>query len=995
MRPGSDRTWVPYFVLVISVLITVLSSYYVASMARNKDLLRFTAQVDRQSTAISSRLETYISLLRSAAAAIAAYGDISREEFHRYVTRLRLSESYPGIQGIGLSLRVPPGSLDSLVEAMHQQGIEDFHVWPDSARDEYHTVIYLEPGDRRNRQAIGFDMHSETVRRAAMDKARDTGWAVMSGKVTLVQEIDNSKQPGFLIYVPMYAGGGVPATVEERRKRLIGYIYSPFRSEDLLKNILAGIDQSPTLDFKVFDGRRIVPENLLYTSASDSLLQFSGDKLVKAKGLEITGRTWVLLFIARPEFEEASSQGLVKYIAGGGMIISLVLFAISLAQSRARRRAERIAGELRQSEDRLRESESRLRRLVESDILGIIIADMAGNVIEANDAFLDIVDYSREDLRAGRINWADLTPPEYWQADEDAIRRMRRTGSHPPFEKEFVRSDGRRIPVLVGTAYLGGPEDLGVGFLLDLSGQKRIEEALRHSEIRFRTMIEQSPLAIQIFSLDGECVLANNAWENLWHTPRSVLATYNILQDRQLEERGVMSYIREGFAGESVAIPPFRYEMQLKDMSTRARWIRVFIYPLRDDDGDIAEIAAKIEDVTDRIEAEEQLKQAKESAESANRAKDQFLAVLSHELRTPLSPVLTAIHLLDEDSRVSDDQHEMLELIRRNVELEARLIDDLLDLTRISNGKLRLNIETVDAHALIANVLEIVEAETEGKGVQLTLDLAAVDHFVPADSARLQQVLWNLLKNAMKFTPAGGCITVRTLNSDRLLRVEVADTGIGIDPAVLPRIFNAFEQGEQSITRKFGGMGLGLAISKMLMELHGGSLTASSEGVGKGATFTVEIRTIAEDSTGGAAGAGVKADIVSSGHASILLVEDHVDTGTIMKQLLERHGYSVTAADSVAAALRLASATTFDLLISDIGLPDGTGLELIEKLGDRRPAKAIALSGYGMDEDVRRSMAAGFAEHLTKPVNFRRLHEVIQNLLESQNGVYKASRRDS
>jgi PAS domain S-box-containing protein len=504
MRPGSDRTWVPYFVLVISVLITVLSSYYVASMARNKDLLRFTAQVDRQSTAISSRLETYISLLRSAAAAIAAYGDISREEFHRYVTRLRLSESYPGIQGIGLSLRVPPGSLDSLVEAMHQQGIEDFHVWPDSARDEYHTVIYLEPGDRRNRQAIGFDMHSETVRRAAMDKARDTGWAVMSGKVTLVQEIDNSKQPGFLIYVPMYAGGVVPATVEERRKRLIGYIYSPFRSEDLLKNILAGIDQSPTLDFKVFDGRRIVPENLLYTSASDSLLQFSGDKLVKAKGLEITGRTWVLLFIARPEFEEASSQGLVKYIAGGGMIISLVLFAISLAQSRARRRAERIAGELRQSEDRLRESESRLRRLVESDILGIIIADMAGNVIEANDAFLDIVDYSREDLRAGRINWADLTPPEYWQADEYAIRRMRRTGSHPPFEKEFVRSDGRRIPVLVGTAYLGGPEDLGVGFLLDLSGQKRIEEALRHSEIRFRTMIEQSTLAIQIFSLDGE-----------------------------------------------------------------------------------------------------------------------------------------------------------------------------------------------------------------------------------------------------------------------------------------------------------------------------------------------------------------------------------------------------------------------------------------------------------------------------------------------------------
>jgi signal transduction histidine kinase/ActR/RegA family two-component response regulator len=433
--------------------------------------------------------------------------------------------------------------------------------------------------------------------------------------------------------------------------------------------------------------------------------------------------------------------------------------------------------------------------------------------------------------------------------------------------------------------------------------------------------------------------------------------------------------------------------MQLKGMPARARWIRVFIYPLRDDDGDIAEIAAKIEDVTDRIEAEEQLKQAKESAESANRAKDQFLAVLSHELRTPLSPVLTAIHLLDEDSRTSEDQHEILELIRRNVELEARLIDDLLDLTRISNGKLRLNIETVDAHALIENVLEIVQAETDGKGMQLTLDLAAGEHFVPADSARLQQVFWNLLKNAVKFTPAGGSITVRTTNSNGLLRVEIADTGIGIDPNVLPRIFNAFEQGEQSITRKFGGMGLGLAISRMLMELHGGSLRASSEGSGKGSTFTIEIRTIAGEAAADTSDG--REDAVSHSHASILLVEDHVDTGAIMKQLLERHGYSVTAADSVAAALRLASSATFDLLISDIGLPDGTGLQLIEQLGDRRPARAIALSGYGMDEDVRRSMAAGFAEHLTKPVDFRRLHEVIQNLLKSQNGLHNASRRDS
>jgi len=367
----------------------------------------------------------------------------------------------------------------------------------------------------------------------------------------------------------------------------------------------------------------------------------------------------------------------------------------------------------------------------------------------------------------------------------------------------------------------------------------------------------------------------------------------------------------------------------------------------------------------------------------ANAAKDQFMALLSHELRNPLSPVIMMVAELEQRLDRSPEVKRAIEVIRRNVELEAHLIDDLLDVTRIVHNKLELKPAVLDAHETIKRSLEICQKEITGKKLEVVLDLRAAEHHVNADPARLQQVFWNLIKNAVKFTPAGR-ITITSRNDGSRLLVEVADTGIGIDPEGIDKIFTAFEQVERSITRRFGGLGLGLAISKAMVDAHGGGLSANSEGHGKGTTFTVELDTVpAVAESPSPLPAQPNGNDGDGARHKILVVDDHEDTCIGMKILLERRGYAVQIAHGVQAALDLAARDHPDLLISDLGLPDGTGFELMEKIRLRSDIKGIALSGFGTEEDVARSRNAGFTEHLIKPVNVENLDAILKRIFES------------
>jgi signal transduction histidine kinase len=390
------------------------------------------------------------------------------------------------------------------------------------------------------------------------------------------------------------------------------------------------------------------------------------------------------------------------------------------------------------------------------------------------------------------------------------------------------------------------------------------------------------------------------------------------------------------------------------------------------------EIAEHVRVESELRSAREEARRAKEEAERANNAKDNFLATLSHELRTPLTPVLLCAAALEQEPAIEPQFRLQLGMMRRHIELEARLIDDLLDVTSISRGKLRVSLSgSIDVHSLLTQTEQIVRSDALAKSVPLHFILGANEHHVAGDAARLHQVFWNLLKNAIKFTLEGGRITVRTTNpGSGQLVLTVADTGIGIEQQTLPFIFNAFEQRKIEGSKISGGLGIGLSISKAIVELHGGAIRAESAGPGLGAVFIIQLSTVAPPST--TEELALRSPQSHQQVYRLLVVEDHEPTLTVLAGLLRRHGHDVGAAGSVKSALALACSRPFDFVISDLGLPDGDGADLMRQLTTDHGLRGIALSGYGTEEDFTKTEKAGFVAHLVKPVNFEELEQTLQ-----------------
>ena len=429
---------------------------------------------------------------------------------------------------------------------------------------------------------------------------------------------------------------------------------------------------------------------------------------------------------------------------------------------------------------------------------------------------------------------------------------------------------------------------------------------------------------------------------------------------------------------------PFQLiEHPLKDMSGVTHFLDINLLRLQGAKETVQGVLYLVDDKTRDVTLRQELI-------AANAAKDQFLAQLSHELRSPLTPVIAMVGELEAELPDSEPVKGALEVVRRNVELEARLIDDLLDITRISKGKLQLSFEPISIHQILQRAYEICRNEIEAKNLEVNFALRAVHPYVEGDPARLQQVFWNLIKNSVKFTPEKGRISIETLNpAPNNIEVRVIDTGIGIEPQAIDKIFDAFEQGQSDITRRFGGLGLGLTISKTLIEAHGGHIRVQSSGKNQGATFTIELNTverpIERDGHGEDLSADRKPDVAVTSDRRLLLVDDHYDTCLSMKRMLERRGYQITVAHSAEQAVEKVRTQEFDLLISDIGLPDRSGYELMRELRLNKRLPGIALSGFGSEQDVNQAREAGFAEHLTKPINFERLEKTIQSLLSSDS----------
>jgi PAS domain S-box-containing protein len=505
-------------------------------------------------------------------------------------------------------------------------------------------------------------------------------------------------------------------------------------------------------------------------------------------------------------------------------------------------------------------------------------------------------------------------------------------------------------------------------------------------------IVESSDDAIISKDLNGVVRSCNAAAERMFGYSAAELVGKQIRliipADRQAEEDDIIGRIRAG-----QRVEHFQTVRRAKD--GRLLDVSLTVSPVRDSTGRVVGASKIARDITDQkravaererlLEAE---RVARAEAERANREKDDFVAMVSHELRTPLNAILGWTQLM---SRSRNDQALIargLDVVARNTRLQAQLISDLLDISRIIAGKLRLDPRSVDLRAVVSQAVETIEEEARAKGVEIAQALDEGASLVWGDPARLQQIVWNLLSNAIKFTPKGGRVRVGLRFDGSEARIEVSDNGTGIQPDVLPHIFERFRQADPSITRRFGGLGLGLSIVKNLVELHGGDVEAASGGEGLGATFSVTLPVVGDvaeyerrqDRT-----EGVEA-VVGLDTVRLLVVEDEADTLEFLRRLLTTHGATVLTARNAPEALSLVRSEKPDLLISDIGLPEMDGYDLIQRVrrepSPGRDIPAIALTAYARSEDRTRALRAGYQAHIAKPVEPNELLAMIASFVE-------------
>ncbi|MBW4678548.1 MAG: PAS domain S-box protein [Microcoleus vaginatus WJT46-NPBG5] len=778
--------------------------------------------------------------------------------------------------------------------------------------------------------------------------------------------------------------------------------------------------------------------------------------------------------------------------------------------------------ERKQAEEALRESESRFRRLVESNVIGAIFWDTTGNISDANDAFLQMVGYTQEDLRAGNVNWKDMTPPEQLHLSEGAIAEMKQSGAASPLEKEYICKDGSRIPVVLGGVMFEGSQDRGVSFVVNLTQLKQAESDRRQSEERYRRIVETSYEGIWTIDAQGRTDFVNSrmaqmlgytveemmglpisdftdepariasegtlegqtqgtralsecrwrrkdgselwtlnstnaiinergefigeiamitditdrkqASEKLWETNQTLnsliqacplaIRVFNLNDGvvtlwNPAAERIFGWSEQEALGGFVPSVPKDKREEFLANLVTISQGkeligvelrrlkkdgspidIAVWATALRDAKGQKSCLSI-VADISERKQLEAEREQllarergARAEAEAANRIKDEFLAVLSHELRSPLNAILGWAQMLRTRHFSEATISRALETIERNARLQTQLVEDLLDVSRILRGKTRLNVMPVNVVSTIEGALDTMRPAAEAKAIKIERLLDPTVGLISADPGRLQQIVWNLLSNAIKFTPSGGCVTIRLEAAGSMAQIQVSDTGMGIPDDFLPHVFEYFRQADGSTTRAHGGLGLGLAIVRHLVELHGGTIQAESPGEGQGATFTLLLPLLKRQPVEGrrqpAAENSPELSLSSSpplllSNLRVLVVDDEADTRDYIVTALKQSGAEVTDAASVSAALSVFQRFQPDVLVSDIGMPGEDGYSLIRKVralvvdqGGSIPA--VALTAYAMDEDRRRVLEAGFQKHLAKPVDADELIQVVARL---------------
>ncbi|MBD1887704.1 PAS domain S-box protein [Coleofasciculus sp. FACHB-SPT9] len=649
--------------------------------------------------------------------------------------------------------------------------------------------------------------------------------------------------------------------------------------------------------------------------------------------------------------------------------------------------------EHKQAEVALRQSEEHYRRLFESIDEGFctveVLFDADGKpvdhrILQANPAFERQSGIANPEGKTA----SELAPrlKQYWN---DLYAQVIHTGESIRTE---VRSDAlsRWFDVLISRVGDAAMHQVAIVFT-DISDRKQAEATIRQREAQFRQLADAMPQQVWITDAGGNTQYVNQQWTT--YTGLTLEQTQDIYYALQVIHPDDFEMTSEMWRTALATEILYQVEFRLKHWATQTyRWFLSRAIPIRDEQGQIVQWFGTSTDIEEfrRAQAErEQLLQqeqiAREAAENANRIKDEFLAVLSHELRTPLNPILGWSKLLQNGKLDAAKTQLALKTIERNAQLQADLIEDLLDVSRILQGKLNLNVSSLNLVSIIQAAMETVRLAAEAKSIQVEASFDLDVGLVQGDSARLQQVIWNLLSNAVKFTPAGGQVNIRLERLDSHAQITVSDTGQGIESDFLPYVFDYFRQSDATTTRNFGGLGLGLAIARNLVELHGGTVGVESLGAGLGATFAVKLPLMPIQATANQNGQSSEPDSDLNG-IQVLVVDDKPDSREFVAFVLEQAGAKVMTATTAAEALTMLMQFKPTVLLSDVGMPDMDGYTLMQQVRALPTEQggqvlAIALTAYAGDFNQQQALIAGFQQHLSKPIEPDSLVREISRLL--------------
>ena len=661
-----------------------------------------------------------------------------------------------------------------------------------------------------------------------------------------------------------------------------------------------------------------------------------------------------------------------------------------------------------------RDDESRILLGIVDDVIaeGIVVGDHSGNLIYCNQRWIDIWQIPARLLKDGKLSSIWEFTARYFVDPDNYLQRIRSIEQTPVEQPDLLElRDGRRFERIFTPRLTHGPAVFGLWSFRSAAERQPSDAVAR----RLAAIVDNSDDAIIGKDLNGIISSWNAGAERIFGYRADEMIGTPVIRlipaERQAEEDMILDRIRRGMRVD-------HFETRRLTKSGREIHASITVSPIKDASGKVIGASKIARDITGRKLAEEAVqaardiaeqadaerarvlareRAAREEAERASRAKDEFLATLSHELRTPLNAILGWASLL-RSTRTEADLDRGLDVIERNARAQAQIIDDLLDMSWIISGKVRLDVQPLDLIVLLHESVETVRAAAEAKAIDLQTEFDSSNATFNGDANRLRQVFWNLLNNAIKFTPAGGRVCLKLEESKSQFEIQVMDTGEGIAPEFLPSVFNRFQQADASTTRRHGGLGLGLALVKQLVELHGGHVSAQSPGLGQGATFVVNLPFAGlyrkEREPGSQPIALPMPEPrplpdISLKNVHALIVEDEPDAAGLIKALLETNGATVSLAGSAEEGLAELISQPINVVICDIGMPEEDGYSLIKKVRElpeytKSSIAAVAVTTYARLEDRTRAFRSGFQNHLSKPVEPAELLAVVHSLAHSR-----------